>query len=73
MATSSDPLKPEDFLRFVETDDFVAQWESLGLDNDTDLWDLQISIMRNPEIGKGDCRHRWTEKNAIRSTERSNW
>jgi hypothetical protein len=52
MSSSSGGLKPDDFLRFVETDDFVSQWATLGLDDETDLWDLQISIMQNPEIGK---------------------
>jgi hypothetical protein len=45
-------LQPEEFLRFVETDEFVQQWQSLGFDVEKDLWDLQISIMRNPEVGR---------------------
>jgi hypothetical protein len=48
----NEALRSEDFLRFVETNEFVSQWQSLGLDNEIDLWDLQIMIMRNPEVGK---------------------
>jgi hypothetical protein len=41
-------LKPEDFLHFVELDDFVDDWKGLGLDVEMDLWALQIAIMSNP-------------------------
>ena len=51
VATAHDELKPEDFLHFIETHEFVRQWESLGFDCEQDLWKLQIAIMRNPEAG----------------------
>jgi hypothetical protein len=44
-------LEPKDLLHFVELNEFVSQWELLGFDNETDLWNLQNLIMRNPEIG----------------------
>ena len=42
-------LSPEDFLHFIELDEFRDDWERLGLDVESDLWALQIAIMRNPE------------------------
>lgn len=42
-------LKPEDFLHFVETDEFRHDWEELGLDSEMDLWALQIAIMNDPK------------------------
>jgi len=51
IAKQGEPLKPEELLHFIETDEFVQQWESLGLDEESDLWDLQILIMRNPAVG----------------------
>lgn len=44
-------LEPEDFLHFVELDQFTDDWESLGLDVESDLWKLQIGIMANPTGG----------------------
>lgn len=41
-------LSPEDFLRFVETDEFRDDWEKLGFDIENDLWDLQDEIMSGP-------------------------
>lgn len=41
-------ISPEDFLRFVETDEFRDDWEKLGFDVENDLWDLQDEIMRGP-------------------------
>lgn len=41
-------LSPEDFLHFVELDEFRDDWEQLGLDVERDLWALQITIMSNP-------------------------
>jgi hypothetical protein len=52
IASATGALQPEDLLHFIETDEFVSQWEWLGFDEEIDLWDLQILIMRNPEIGK---------------------
>ena len=40
-------LTPEDFLHFVELDEFRDDWETLRLDDD-DIWTLQILIMCNP-------------------------
>lgn len=31
---------PHDFLRFVETNEFSDDWQSLDLDVEYDLWDL---------------------------------
>ena len=42
-------LTPEDYLHFVELDEFGDDWERLGLDVDDDLWALQILIMSNPK------------------------
>jgi hypothetical protein len=42
-------LRPEDFLHFVETDEFGDDWEELGLDVEYDLWSLQMLIMNGPE------------------------
>ena len=49
--TSNDELNPENLLHFVETDEFVRRWASLGLDEEKDLWDLQDTIMRSPTVG----------------------
>ncbi len=42
-------ITPEDFLHFVETDEFVNDWEGLGFDVEHDLWALQMFIMSGPE------------------------
>jgi hypothetical protein len=42
-------LTPEDFLHFVELDEFRDDWQRLGLDVENDLWALQILIMCNPK------------------------
>jgi hypothetical protein len=44
-------LSPEQFLHFVELDEFADDRQSLGLDREIDLWDLEIVIMENPEAG----------------------
>lgn len=49
---SSSEFGAEKFLHFIETDEFVAQWESLGFDDETDLWELQLLIMHDPTVGK---------------------
>ena len=49
---SSDELSPEDFLQFVETNEFVRQWDVLGFDCEHDLLELQLAIMRDPHVGK---------------------
>jgi len=41
-------LPVDQFLHFVEMDEFCQDWERLGLDIDGDLWTLQIAIMQNP-------------------------
>jgi len=43
-----DDVSPEDFLHFVELDEFIDDWTSLGLDIESDLWELQNEIMRDP-------------------------
>jgi len=42
-------LSPEDFLRFVELDEFADDWKKLGLNVEADLWALQIMIMFAPD------------------------
>jgi hypothetical protein len=42
-------VDPLELLHFVETDEFRDDWERLGLDVDTDLWQLQTLIMSAPE------------------------
>ena len=49
--TSQHEIRPEDFLHFVQLDEFVDDWESLGFDIENDLWALEILIMCNPERG----------------------
>jgi hypothetical protein len=41
-------LSPEDFLHFVETDEFCGDWDGLGFDVENDLWALQNIIMSDP-------------------------
>jgi len=45
-------ISPEDFLHFVQLDEFANDWKSLGYDLEEDLLALEISIMTNPEAGK---------------------
>jgi hypothetical protein len=42
-------LQPEDFLHFIELDEFQQDWEQLGLNVESDLWELQNEIMRDPD------------------------
>jgi hypothetical protein len=44
-------LRPEQFLHFVELDEFRADWEQLGLDVDDDLLALQMLLMHEPGAG----------------------
>ncbi len=44
-------IGPEDFLRFVQLDEFADDWKSLGFDIEQDLWALEIMIMADPESG----------------------
>ena len=39
---------PEDLLHFVELDEFIDDWKSLGLDDEADLFSLQMAIMADP-------------------------
>ena len=48
----NDELRPENFLHFVETNEFVRQWDALGFDCEHDLLALQLLIMRDPNLGK---------------------
>jgi hypothetical protein len=48
---SSQGVPPEQFLLFVELDEFADDWEAMGLDRDIALWDLQNQIMSNPTVG----------------------
>jgi len=45
------PLTPEQFLHFVELDEFRSDWERLGLDVEGDLLALQMQLMGNPDGG----------------------
>jgi hypothetical protein len=38
----------EEFLHFIEEDEFRSDWQSLGLNIESDLWDLQNVIMAAP-------------------------
>jgi hypothetical protein len=42
-------VDPRDFLTFIELDEFIDDWKSLRLNDDEDLFALQIMIMANPE------------------------
>lgn len=42
-------VTPEDFLIFVELDEFIQDWEDLGLDAEDDIVGLMLSIMCNPK------------------------
>ena len=42
-------LTAEDFVHFVELDEFGDDWKQLGLDVERDLWALQILIMSDPD------------------------
>ena len=60
---TDDDLRPEDFLHFIELDEFFEDWSALGLDLESDLWDLQNAIMRAPAAapvipGTGGLRKR---------------
>ena len=48
MSYRDQQLTPEDYLRFVELDEFRDDWKRLGLDDD-DLWTLQMLIMCDPK------------------------
>jgi len=39
----------EDLLHFVELDEFIDDWKSLGLDDEADLFALQMAIMADPK------------------------
>lgn len=41
-------LDPRSFLTFVELDEFIDDWKSLALNEESDIWDLQTAIMANP-------------------------
>ena len=51
MTSAQHEIRPEDFLHFVQLDEFADDWESLGFDIEHDLWALEILIMANPEHG----------------------
>lgn len=42
-------LTPEDFVHFVELDEFSDDWQRLGLNLEDDLSALQFAIMANPK------------------------
>jgi hypothetical protein len=42
-------LQPEDLLHFIELDEFQQDWKELGLDVESDLWELQNEVMRDPQ------------------------
>ncbi|NOY42465.1 MAG: addiction module toxin RelE [Planctomycetes bacterium] len=51
MVSPQHKVSPEDFLHFVQLDEFAEDWKSLGFDIEDDLWALEILIMTNPERG----------------------
>lgn len=51
MIRARQEIGPEDFLHFVQLDEFVTDWEALGYDMEHDLWALELMIMANPECG----------------------
>jgi hypothetical protein len=42
-------MSPEDLLYFIETSEFTAAWEKLGLNDEDDLLALQLCIMAGPK------------------------
>ena len=42
------PISAEDLLFFIETAEFTASWDELGLDAENDLTALQLTIMSAP-------------------------
>jgi hypothetical protein len=44
-------IRPEHLLNFIESPAFERQWEDLGLDDETDLTELQLAIMSGPTRG----------------------
>lgn len=42
-------FKPEDILHFIELKQFTKRWKDLELDDEGDLFALQLSIMANPK------------------------
>lgn len=45
-------ITPEDYLKFIELDEFEDDWDSLGFDLEDDIWSLFVAIMINPEGGE---------------------
>src|SRR5687768_15932561 len=45
---ASQLVTPEQFLLFVELDEFSDDWDGLGLDPDDDMWELCTQIMHSP-------------------------
>lgn len=41
--------RPEDLLHFIESSEFSAGWEQLGLDDEDDLVSLQLCLMAHPD------------------------
>jgi hypothetical protein len=48
---AKDDLTPDQFLHFVELDEFRDDWQKLGLDVEDDLLALQLRLMRDPAEG----------------------
>jgi hypothetical protein len=44
-------LRSDQFLHFVELDEFRSDWERLGLDAEDDLLSLQAALMHDPAAG----------------------
>jgi hypothetical protein len=51
MIAGPSELSPEQFLHFVELDEFRTDWEQLGLDVENDLLALQLLLMHDPGAG----------------------
>lgn len=65
-------MRPENFLHFIETDEFRDDWNALGLTVENDLLALQVAIMVSPDLhpvikGTGGLRKlRFSSTNACR-------
>jgi len=42
-------LRPQDFVRFVDLDEFADDWKGLGFDEEEDRWALEVAIMAHPK------------------------
>ena len=45
-------IQPEDLLHFLELPQFTRRWAAIGLDDEKNLLDLQLTIMLAPKSGR---------------------